>query len=94
LKYTPTEITYVLDMGLISPLCFVCIYLLNKEKRLGYILLAIMLTVGIFVGFMVIVQTLFQIHYDIALPAAALITKVGIIFTAGHRGFLFRSEIV
>ncbi len=73
-----TEITYVLDMGLISPLCFVCIYLLNKEKRMGYILLAIMLTVGIFVGFMVIVQTLFQIHYDIALPAAALITKVGI----------------
>lgn len=73
-----TEITYVLDMGLISPLCFVCIYLLNKEKRMGYILLAIMLTVGIFVGLMVIIQTLFQIHFGVALPIEALITKVAI----------------
>lgn len=88
-----TEITYVLDMGLISPLCFVCIYLLNKEKRLGYILLAIMLTVGIFVGFMVIIQTLFQIHYDIALPAAALITKVGIFSLLAIVAFYFEVKL-
>jgi uncharacterized membrane protein len=45
---------------------------------MGYILLAIMLTVGIFVGFMVIIQTLFQMHYEIAIPIMALITKVAI----------------
>lgn len=45
---------------------------------MGYILLAIMLTVGIFVGLMVIIQTLFQIHFGVALPIEALITKVAI----------------
>lgn len=73
-----TQITYVLDMGLISPLCFICVYLLNRENRLGYILLGIVLTICIFVGLMVPIQTLFQIHYGIELPIQALITKVGI----------------
>jgi len=73
-----TQITYVLDMGIISPLCFICLYLLNRESRLGYILLGIMLTICIFVGLMVPIQTLFQIHYGIGLSIQALITKVGI----------------
>ncbi|NLO71828.1 MAG: hypothetical protein GX102_12970 [Porphyromonadaceae bacterium] len=71
-----TQITYVLDMGIISPLCFICLYLLSIKSNLGYILLGIILTICIFVGFMVPIQTLFQMHFGIALPIQALITKV------------------
>lgn len=73
-----TQITYVLDMGIISPLCFICLYLLNRESSLGYILLGIILTICTFVGLMVPIQTMFQTHYGIELPIQALITKVGI----------------
>ena len=73
-----TQITYVLDMGLIAPICFICLYLLNRKSSFGYILLGIILTIGIFVGLMVPIQTVFQVHYGIELPIEALITKVGI----------------
>ena len=63
-------------MGIISPLCFICLYLLSIKSNLGYILLGIILTICIFVGFMVPIQTLFQMHFGIALPIQALITKV------------------
>ena len=38
-----TEITYVLDMGIISPMIFICLFLLKKQDGLGDILLAIIL---------------------------------------------------
>lgn len=38
-----TENTYVLDMGIISPLCFVCLYLLQKREPLGTMILVILL---------------------------------------------------
>ena len=36
-----TQITYVLDMGIVSPLMFICLYNLSKDKNIGYILLGI-----------------------------------------------------
>lgn len=33
-----TQITYVLDMGIISPLCFICLYLLNRESSCEQVL--------------------------------------------------------
>lgn len=44
-----TEITYVLDMGIVSPLMFVCLYLL-KKNGLGDIVLAIILKACIIIG--------------------------------------------
>lgn len=73
-----TQITYVLDMGIISPACFICLYLLKKQNNFGIILLGILLTLFSFVGIMVPIQTIFQSYYGITLPLKEFITKVGI----------------
>lgn len=70
-----TEITYVLDMGIISPVAFICLYLLKKRNSFGVVLLSV-LTIGIvIVGAMMIFQTGFQIAAGIDVPIPALITK-------------------
>ncbi|MCB9305252.1 MAG: hypothetical protein H6565_01515 [Lewinellaceae bacterium] len=73
-----TEITYVLDMGLVAPAAFICIYLLKKRAGLGYILLDIFLTLCLLMGIMLPVQTLFQFGAGIAIPPAALAVKMGV----------------
>jgi hypothetical protein len=73
-----TQITYVLDMGIISPLMFICLYNLSKGNNIGYILLGIILTVLIIVGIMLPMQALFQINAGIEMPIQAVITKIGI----------------
>lgn len=70
-----TEITYVLDMGIISPLCFVCLYLLVKKNPMGTMILAILLKACIIVGGMMIPQTICQIASGIELPLPVMITK-------------------
>jgi len=70
-----TEITYVLDMGIISPTAFLCLYLLKKRRPMGVVLLSV-LTLGItVVGVMMIAQTGFQIAAGVDVPVPALITK-------------------
>lgn len=73
-----TEITYVLDMGVISPMIFLCLYLLKKKDGLGQVLLAITLTLCVIMGIMLPVQTAFQLWAEIEIPAPVLVTKVGI----------------
>jgi len=73
-----TEPTFVLDMGIISPLAFSCLYLLRKRKGMGYMLLSILLIICIVMGMMLPVQTLFQVAAGIAIPLPILITKIGI----------------
>jgi hypothetical protein len=75
-NYT-TEITYVLDMGIIAPACFICFYLLKHRKGLGYVLLDMLLTLCIVIGIMLPVQTIFQLYEGITIPLPALITKLG-----------------
>lgn len=70
-----TEITYILDMGIISPVAFICLHLLKKRTPFGVVLLSI-LTIGIMiVGAMMIFQTGFQIAAGIDVPVPVLITK-------------------
>lgn len=76
-NYT-TEVTYVLDIGVISPLCILTLYLLYKRKNISYPLITMIFTVCSVVGIMVCLQTVFQLSAGIDLPVAALITKVGI----------------
>lgn len=73
-----TQITYVLDMAIISPLIFICLYNLSKGKDIGYILLGIILIMLIMVGIMVIFQTIIPLRAGIEMPLGAIITKVGI----------------
>lgn len=70
-----TEITYVIDMGIISPLCFVCIYLIKKRDMWGTIILASILKLCIIVGAMMITQTLCQMLSEVNIPFIALATK-------------------
>jgi hypothetical protein len=78
-----TQITYVLDMGIVSPLIFICLYNLSKNNNIGYILLGIILNMLSLVGIMVILQTVFQNRAGIETLIEAAITKVGIFVVLG-----------
>jgi hypothetical protein len=71
-----TSITYVLDMGVVGPIAFICIYLLKKRSGMGYILLEIQLTVCVIIGIMLPIQSIFQISAGIELTFAEIATKV------------------
>jgi len=91
-----TIITYVLDMAIISPLVFICMYNLSKKNDIGYILLVLNLTLLIIIGIILPFQTLFQVNAGIELPLEAIITKVGIfvvlaVFAVFYNIKLFKS---
>lgn len=71
-----TEVTYALDMGIVSPLMFLTLYLINRESFIGYVLLRMLLKVCTGVGIMLPVQTAFQMMAGITVPIPALVTKV------------------
>lgn len=73
-----TEITYILDMGVISPLLFICLYYLKNKDGLGDVILAIMLKLCVIIGLILPMQTVFQLIAGIEIPIPALITKVSI----------------
>lgn len=73
-NYT-TEATYILDLGIISPLCFIALYLMKKQVPLGTILYAILLQSIIVVAVMMITQSTVQIFAGIEIPIAALVSK-------------------
>lgn len=88
-----TEITYVLDMGIISPLCFVCLHLLKKKDKLGEIILSVLLTACIIIGIMVIPQTICQILSDTEMELPVLATKVLSFVILGGFAFYFDRKI-
>jgi hypothetical protein len=71
-----TSITYVLDMGIIAPAAFICMYLIKKRNGMGYVLLSILLTVCIVIGVMLPIQTVFQMQVGIVIPFVAAVTKI------------------
>jgi len=73
-NYT-TEATYILDLGIISPLCFIAIYLLRKNHPMGTTIYAILLQSIIVVAVMMITQSAFQYLSGVDLPLPALISK-------------------
>jgi len=73
-----TQITYMLDMAIISPLIFICLYTLRKRKNIGYVLFGIILTILSIIGIMLPIQSIFQIAHGIDMPLPAIITKVGL----------------
>lgn len=88
-----TEITYVLDMGIISPLMFICLFLLKKKDGLGDIALAIILTTCGIIGVMLPIQTLFQTLAGIEISLPALITKVGSFIILAIFAMLFNIKL-
>lgn len=72
-----TQITYVLDMGIVGPTALICLFMLKRQNGTGYILLAILLTVCTVIGAMLPIQAIFQVVAEIKLPIGAIVTKVG-----------------
>jgi hypothetical protein len=72
-----TEITYVLDMGIISPMALICLYLVTKRNGMGFVLLHMLLSICMIIGVMLPIQTIFQVTAGIVIPLPVLITKVG-----------------
>lgn len=70
-----TQITYVLDMGIIAPAALICLFQLKKQKGIGYVLLPLLLTLCSVIGVMIPIQTVFQIKAGISIPIGAIITK-------------------
>lgn len=73
-----TQITYVLDMGVIAPTALICLFQLKRRSAMGYILLELLLTVCNIIGLMLPIQTVFQIMAGISLPIGVIVTKVAI----------------
>jgi len=90
-NYT-TEITYVIDMGIVAPACFICYYLLKHRKGLGYVLLDMLLTLCIIIGIMLPAQTIFQFYEGITIPITALITKLGSFFVLAFFALYFKIQ--
>ncbi len=88
-----TIVTYVLDMGIISPLCFVTIYLMTKKKSLGTVLFAILCKLCLIVGIMMIFQTVCQVMAKIDLPIPVIVTKSGSFFLLGFFAWYFQKKI-
>lgn len=88
-----TSITYVLDMGIISPLCLVTLYLLRKERALGTLLLAILLKLCIVVGIMMIPQTLCQMASGAQVPLPALLSKSASFVLLGSFAWYFEKRM-
>lgn len=88
-----TEITYVLDMGIISPLCFTCLYLLENKDNLGTVILMILLKICILVGFLMIPQGIMQYLSGVDIPVVALITKSVIFMILGVFAYYFNEKV-
>lgn len=71
-----TEVTYVLDMGIISPLMFLTYYLVKAGSFMGYVLMRMLFKVCMCVGVMLPIQSVFQLMAGISIPVPALITKI------------------
>ncbi len=88
-----TNITYVLDMGIISVLCFVTLYMIGKKKPLGTLILACIFKLCIVVGIMMLPQTFCQIASGIEIPLPALITKSFSFVLLGGFAFYFNRKM-
>lgn len=88
-----TEITYILDMGIVSPIAFICFFLIRKKNSFGAVLLSVLIIGIIIVGLMMIFQTGVQISAQIDVPIPALITKSLIFLLLGIYAFILGQKL-
>lgn len=72
-SYT-TDVTTVLDVGVIVPAAFLAGALLLKRKPLGYIMASTLLTLLTFIGLVVVGQTAMQLADGVALTTREMVT--------------------
>jgi len=75
LEIYTTSVTNVLDIGIIGPVVLLTIFLMKKGNGMGYALAPMLLTLCIYIGIMIVSQTVFQVLAGIELPLPVLVTK-------------------
>lgn len=88
-----TEITYVLDIGIISPLAFISLYLLRNKNGLGVVILSVLLMTCAIIGIVLPMQTVFQTLAGIDIPLGQLIIKVIIFIVLAMFAFYFLNKL-
>lgn len=89
-----TEITYVIDMGIVSPLMIITFFLMVRKRFIGYVFMRIILQICICVGIMLPMQTLFQALAGLAIPPIpALVTKVFIFVILAILAAIFQRKL-
>jgi hypothetical protein len=81
-SYT-TDVTTALDVGLITPACFLAGALLLRRKPLGYVLTGVLLTLLTLIGFIVVGQTVVQLLDGVKLTAGEIAAFVVPFVTLG-----------
>ncbi len=74
-NYT-TSVTYIIDMGFISPLLFLSLYLLKRHTFYAVCMLSSLLSLSMMIGIILPFQTFFQLESGISISLPELITKV------------------
>jgi hypothetical protein len=72
-----TEVTYVIDLGVVSPAAVLAGVLVRQGSGLGYLLAAVMLTVNAIIGVVVVGQTVAMRLAGLTLTLAQLAAYVG-----------------
>ncbi len=75
-SYT-TEVTHVIDLGIIAPTAFLAGIMLLRRAGLGYLLASVILTLNALVGVVVVAQSVAQRIAGITLTTTELVAFVG-----------------
>ena len=78
-----TDVTTALDVGLITPACFLAGVLLLRRKPMGYVLTAVLLTLLTLIGLVVVGQTAVQLADGVLLTPAEMAGFVAPFVTLG-----------
>ncbi|MDW7674699.1 MAG: hypothetical protein SCK28_09205 [Bacillota bacterium] len=70
-----TSVTNILDIGIIGPATLLSIFFIKRGNGMGYALASMLLSLCVYIGVMVVSQTIFQVWAGIELPLPVLITK-------------------
>lgn len=88
-----TCVTYVLDMGIIAPLCFTCIFLLNRGNALGLMIEACILKLCMIIALMMFTQSICQLACGIITPIPVFVTKNLSFILLGIFAFYFNRKL-
>lgn len=89
-----TEITYVLDMGIISPLAIIGVVQLKRRHPLGIIIQSLIQVSCAVIGLIVIGQSVFQWRAGITIAIEQLATKVGVFVVLALISVLMQSRLI
>lgn len=89
-----TEITYIIDMGIISPLILYTLFLLRRKSKMGYVLLQVWLMLSGLIGITVASQSLFNYLDGIEFPLPVLLTKSATFIMMAGFAFYFQAKLM